>query len=179
MVTTHLRPKRQCQADNRESRNSPLPLGTSLCTRSVLRMRGLSSDKVPASRVAPDRQATSSLTIPRSLAFFRSLRCPKRESSTSLSFSPLLLCGEVQNSSRFHIWNSANKPGSQRCVAQRRDFPDQLWAASSELAFCGQLTTKRCVIRATFAARGICSSSKNFSVSSSVRRCLRTTGEIA
>src|SRR4029453_7154669 len=30
----------------------------------------------------------------------------------------------------------------------------QLWAASSELAFCEQLTTKRCVIPATFAARG-------------------------
>jgi hypothetical protein len=81
-------------------------------------------------------------------------------------------------SSRFRIWNSANKPGSQGCVAQRRDSSDQLWAGSSELAFCEQLTTKRCVIPATFAARGMRSSTKNLSVSSSVRRCLRTTGEI-
>jgi hypothetical protein len=99
--------------------------------------------------------------------------------STSLRFSPFLLCGEVQNSSRFRIWNSANKPDSQGWVAQRRDSPDQLCAASSELAFCEQLTTKRCVIWATFASRGIRSSSKNFSVSSALRRCLRTTGEMA
>jgi len=56
----------------------------------------------------------------------------------SLRFSPFLSCGEVQNRSRFRIWNSANKPGSQGCVAQRRDSPHQLWAASSELAFCEQ-----------------------------------------
>jgi hypothetical protein len=56
----------------------------------------------------------------------------------SLRFSPFLSCGEVQNSSRFRIWNSANKPGSQGCVARRRDSSDQLWAASSDLAFCEQ-----------------------------------------
>src|ERR1051326_3661588 len=36
------------------------------------------------------------------------------------------------------MWNSANLPGSQGCVVQRRDSPDQLWATSSELAFCEQ-----------------------------------------
>ena len=35
------------------------------------------------------------------------------------------------------------------------------------------------MIRATFAARGICSSSRAFAASSSVRQCLRTTAEMA
>jgi hypothetical protein len=66
-----------------------------------------------------------------------------------------------------------------RCPKAR--FSNQFWSASSELAFCeqfiGQLRlleqTKRSVIPARCAARGIRSSSKNFSVSSAVRWCLR------
>ena len=46
----------QCQADNRESRSSPLPLGTSLCTRTVLRIRGFSSDKVPGELSRPQKK---------------------------------------------------------------------------------------------------------------------------
>jgi hypothetical protein len=118
----------------------------------------------------------------------------------SLRFSPFLSFGEVRNSRRecamfetgdakFAISNmklsEQTRFTGMRC--QRRDSPDQLWSASSELAFCeqsiGQLRlleqTKRSVIPAIFAARGIRSSSKNFSVSSAARWCLRTIGEIA
>ena len=117
---------------------------TELCTRTVLRMRGLSSDKVPAHFCCAVK--------------FKTVRD---------------FVYEIQRTNRVH------RNALPKARFSRSAVGDQLWAASSELTFCEQLTTKRCVIWATFAARGIRTSSKNFSVSSALRRCLRTTGEIA
>jgi hypothetical protein len=72
-------------------------------------------------------------------------------------------------------------------VGQRRDSPDQFWVASSELAFCEQFIGQLRLLEHDQTIRDsgdVCGardtqSNKNFSVSSSVRRWLRTTGEIA
>lgn len=55
---------------------------------------------------------------------------------------------QIQSSRRGNLGSVCKKKGLTPFLPS-----DQLWAANSELAFCGQLTTKQCVIRARFAAR--------------------------